>query len=417
MTTVWGSALVVAAGFGLAALGAWALTLRPRTAATRAFATYALGTGVFLALGWSALAWPDVPGLPAVNDVGALTLLPFAVVMWASLIILMLGVPRPLRRDEKRLVVRPALMGLVFVGVVLLLAAREGALDLTVSVNTGNWGASFVAIALALERFRAAEGPAAGDERRHLSLLAAALALIVGEATGRILVESDQLARYVWLAAPSTVVLLGLVAAWLRAGAVARGSAREARDVAILFAGAWLVGGAWAAWADEGAGQMGSLGVAILAGGVLLARGALVGNLLGAGVQLRWGISRSSIAAAFVAAFFLVGEGAQLVLGEANPYVGLLGAGALVFAMAPLQRAAERLAERAVPVAGQPTADPGLDKETAYRSAVRLALRDRVLTREEERHLLRLAHHAGISAPRALAIHDEIEAELAASNG
>jgi hypothetical protein len=135
-------------------------------------------------------------------------------------------------------------------------------------------------------------------------------------------------------------------------------------------------------------------------------------------MKLRWTISRGTVAAAFIAAFFLASEGAQILFGAGNEWVGLAAAGALVFAMAPLQRAAERLAKKAVPIEGDPPSTPRsladtkrAEHEDAYQRALRLALRDRVLAREDERELVLIASRLGIAPERAFVLRDEVEAE------
>ena len=149
-----------------------------------------------------------------------------------------------------------------------------------------------------------------------------------------------------------------------------------------------------------------------LAGALLLGFAILRGQIEGLDLKVRFAISRSTIAAAFVAAFFIASEGAQLLFGQGNEWVGLLGAGALVFALAPVQRAAERLAEKAVPAADAPT-DPGPASkgEDAYRRAVRLARKDRALTPEEEVHLFHVAEALGVPAGRAMELRHEVERE------
>lgn len=156
-------------------------------------------------------------------------------------------------------------------------------------------------------------------------------------------------------------------------------------------------------------------------GALVLAYAVLRGQIEGLDLKVRFAISKSTIAAVFIAVFFLASEIAQQFFGATfgSAYVGIAAAGMLVFALAPLQRAAERLAERAVPISAPappaPAASPAGardEREQAFRRAVRLALRDRELTREEERHLLDLAHHLGIAPLRAGEIQDEIAAEV-----
>ena len=60
----------------------------------------------------------------------------------------------------------------------------------------------------------------------------------------------------------------------------------------------------------------------------------------------RW----SGLAAAFIAVFFVVSEGAATILSDRlGTLAGLFATGLLVFALAPLQRSAERLANAALP--------------------------------------------------------------------
>lgn len=172
--------------------------------------------------------------------------------------------------------------------------------------------------------------------------------------------------------------------------------------------GAWL-----STAANVAAGAIGSF-----AASVLVTYGILRHQLFGIEVRLRFAISRSAVAAVFVTVFFVASEGAQILFGAGNAWVGLLAAGALVFALAPLQRAAERLAERAVPVStkSQMGASPigAARGEASYRKAVRLAMRDRRITREEEGHLHELARDLGIDGARAHAILVEVENEAEA---
>lgn len=154
-----------------------------------------------------------------------------------------------------------------------------------------------------------------------------------------------------------------------------------------------------------------------LLGGLLLAYAVLRGHMEGVDIKARFAISRSTIAAAFVAVFFIASEGAQILFGQGNEWVGLSAAGVLVFAIAPLQRAAERLAEKAVPLAAiappaGPSAGPPSDAlEAAFMTAVRAAIQDGSLTRREEHHLAELAGHLGLSAKRALELRERIEEE------
>lgn len=146
----------------------------------------------------------------------------------------------------------------------------------------------------------------------------------------------------------------------------------------------------------------------------LLAYVVLRGQVPGLDVKVRWGISRSTVAAAFVVVFFVASEGAQIVFGSENAWIGLGAAAVLVFAIAPLQRAAERLAEKAIPYE-PPNSDPrGAE---SYRRAVRLALKDRRFTADEELQLAAVAHDLGLTAPDAIRIRLEVEREAMTKGG
>lgn len=148
----------------------------------------------------------------------------------------------------------------------------------------------------------------------------------------------------------------------------------------------------------------------------LLAYVVLKGQIEGLDLKVRWGISRSTVAGAFVAAFFIASEGAQLVFGRDNELIGLLAAGALVFAIAPLQRGAERLAEKAVPATGVAERPRGGGPHQAYRLAVLAALReDGAIGPREEQHLADLADELGIRAGDALRVRREAASEREAS--
>lgn len=419
---VWGAALVVFCGAALVVIGLWALSLKPRRVTTLAFAAYEVGTGFFFVVLPFSRAFPSLPAVvvPLWLKWAA------SAILWIALAALAIGLPRPLRRDEMRLLVRPVLLsGVFWAGVVAWPTwdwVEVG--PFFIVTNAGNWGVTFFAIALTAERFLHAQGPDADAVRHHLSLIAAALTLIVAEATGRILAgaaasEGNGL-PLVW---GSVIVVVLLGGMWIALSARVPGAgSRLARNLAFATFGAALFGALWATAFGASLGQPrgagGSLGVAALAGSILLARGALVHNLLGAGVQLRWGISKSTIAAVFIAVFFVASELAQQFFSDrtSSTYIGIGIAGTLVFAMAPLQRMAEKLAAKAVPV--QPTAvmesriaTAGSEREESFRRAVRVALRDRRMTRDEERDLLELAHHLGISPLRAGRIQDEIADE------
>ncbi len=129
------------------------------------------------------------------------------------------------------------------------------------------------------------------------------------------------------------------------------------------------------------------------------------------GPRIRWGISQSTIAAIFIAAFFIASEGAQVFFGDVagSQYMGVMAAGGLVFALAPLQRLASRFAERALP--------SELDDEggmvDVYRRQVRLAWRDGRISTEERAMLRELRRSMKLDADVADRIDEEEENAIA----
>lgn len=161
--------------------------------------------------------------------------------------------------------------------------------------------------------------------------------------------------------------------------------------------------------------QLGLFGVARTIGAGFLAAAVLKHDLLGVPLP-HFALRRGPLAATALATLFIVAQIAQNFF--ATKYGLLLGgvvAGAFLFMASPIERLATRLlANDAPPRAGTPDArspSAPVAREESYRNAVRLALRDRRLTRAEEAHLHRLAEDLGLGASRAHAILVECEAE------
>ncbi|HLE96634.1 MAG TPA: hypothetical protein VI997_04620 [Candidatus Thermoplasmatota archaeon] len=144
---------------------------------------------------------------------------------------------------------------------------------------------------------------------------------------------------------------------------------------------------------------------------VLVAYALVRQRLFDVDVKIKWTIKRGTLAAVFLAVFFVVAQLAQTFFTESyGLVVGGVAAGLLLFAIAPLQRMAERVADRAMPgVTDLRALAEASGKEEAYRAALEMALADRVITRHEERALAKLAHELGIPGPRALDLREEAE--------
>lgn len=150
------------------------------------------------------------------------------------------------------------------------------------------------------------------------------------------------------------------------------------------------------------------------AGGVLIA--ALAGyallkhRLFDIDVKLRWTIRRGTVAALFVGIFFVASQMAQNFLEDSMGWaLGGVIAGLMLFAIAPIQRVADHVADVAMPMRVAGVREKQLE---TYRLALALALADRVLTRDEERHLAHLAEHLGLAHTDTFAIREQMEREL-----
>lgn len=122
--------------------------------------------------------------------------------------------------------------------------------------------------------------------------------------------------------------------------------------------------------------------------------------------------SRRVVIAPFaLALLFIVAQITQNFFAAAYGLImGGIVAGAFLFAASPIQRAMERVGDRGrgpTDVARGPAA-----AEESYLLALRLAFRDRVLSREEERGLVVLAHDLGIAPRRAHELQDQVEREM-----
>lgn len=110
-----------------------------------------------------------------------------------------------------------------------------------------------------------------------------------------------------------------------------------------------------------------------------------------------------------LAALFIVAQIAQNFLSaEYGLLMGGAVAGAFLFAATPIHRALEGRRAR-TPGTDSVAVSRGTNSEEAYRKALRIALRARALTREDEIQLYELADDLGIRAGRARALFAEIE--------
>ena len=140
----------------------------------------------------------------------------------------------------------------------------------------------------------------------------------------------------------------------------------------------------------------------------LIAYGILKTQLFDIDLKIQWTIRQSTIAAAFVAVFYIVTEGADRLLAEElGSWVGLLASALLIFFLTPLQRFAERVSEAAMPKTRNTPEYASYRKLQVYEAALQDALPGGIS--DKERALLNhLRDSLGIGAPDAAALEQDL---------
>lgn len=403
----------VVSGSILLLLGIVVLALRRRHPPALAFAGFAISLGVVDVLQGAII---DDTSYHGIAPIYAASIIPAILGAFG----LFLYFPRRLQRDDLRGVVLVVAWGLLvralsiaaylddnpdfFTASTRLDPMQVAALRVGQELLNFTVGLAVLTFPLRFRRLEAHETGAA----RSLAILAVGFFLF---ANGGIRNMYDAAHGSI----PFAIGILGFVGAllyivlWLRAtrghhSRLARNVLLAAATIAVLLAVAWTTSATY--------GQP----LARILGALTLAYAVLRGQIEGLDLKVRFALSRSTIAAVFIAVFFIASEAAQQFFGDrtGSTYFGIAIAGTLVFAMAPIQRVAEKLAVKVIPVVV--TASPsalGTVGEAAYRRAVRLALRDRELSAGEERELVLLAHELALPPARAFAIRDEIVRERA----
>jgi len=142
----------------------------------------------------------------------------------------------------------------------------------------------------------------------------------------------------------------------------------------------------------------------------LIAYGILRTQLFDIDLRIRWTIKQSTVAAIFVAMFYLVSEGADRFLSsELGNIFGLLASALVVFFLAPLQRFADRLAGAAMPNTENTPEYVAFRKMQVYEAALTEALPDGRISERERELLNRLRDSLGISIVDADAIERELQ--------
>lgn len=144
----------------------------------------------------------------------------------------------------------------------------------------------------------------------------------------------------------------------------------------------------------------------------MVAYGILKHQLFDIELRVKHGVQRSVVAAIIAGGFFAGSYALEQFITVNNFVVGLLAAALVTASFQPLQRMAERLANRMMP--GVDTSEEYLTerKHEVYRNAVEGAVQDGLITQRERAILGKLQESLGVSAIEAARIESDVQAEL-----
>jgi hypothetical protein len=146
----------------------------------------------------------------------------------------------------------------------------------------------------------------------------------------------------------------------------------------------------------------------------LVAYGVLRVQLFDVDLRIKRTLKRGTVAAAFVATFFVVSELAGNYLSsQFGTVLGVLGTGTLVFFLDPIQRTAERLSNAAMPNTVETPEYETFRKLQVYESAVRAALEDGHISKRQRRVLNSMIESMGIDTSVAQRMEQDARGALA----
>jgi hypothetical protein len=144
----------------------------------------------------------------------------------------------------------------------------------------------------------------------------------------------------------------------------------------------------------------------------LVAYGMLRVQLFDIDLRIKRGLKRGTIAAMFVATFFVISELASIFLSERfGAVIGVLSSGVLVFFFEHLQRAAQGLANAAMPNTQDTPEYENFRKLQVYDAALRTALEDGVISDRQRRLLDSLIESMKIDRTLALRLEADLVSE------
>jgi hypothetical protein len=411
----------------IALLGVALLFLRPRTRSSLALAAFLVCYGVFLILNVLPPGRSDV--LLVANYAGDVLTLLAAV----ALVVLCLNFPRPPSARERRALAAPFGFA-VLAGVVS--GAVAASYTLAGGVTNRGWDPPWLnAIAEANFTFcfsiycgatmafavRFRQLALAGDARSaraaaHVAMAFGPIAMLITVLSASYAAEArgaDLLFEAVYAS-----LALGLVGFWAWATwRVAPPLSAAGRNVALLLAALGIV--TLAVEAIDLLLYQVLVPVARFTCLAVLSYAIVRQQLFDLDMRLKVTLSRSTMAAVFLAVFFVVAQLAQNFLSATYGWsMGGIAAGLLLFAITPIQRAAERLSDKALPSV-QP-GDPAYvlrKKRDAYRHVYAAAWSDGRMTAKEARLLTEFKVALGMPDGEYAAIEREWSAASLRSAG
>lgn len=147
----------------------------------------------------------------------------------------------------------------------------------------------------------------------------------------------------------------------------------------------------------------------------LIAYGILRFQLFDIDLKIKRTLVASTVGGAFLAVFFVVTQVAQNYLAQYGVLAGGAAAGLLLFAVTPLQRAVERVANKAMPNTSATPEYLTFKKFEVYRAAFEGVLEDGKVSAKERAMLVALQAKLGIGAADAEALEGDVRADLAAA--
>jgi len=146
----------------------------------------------------------------------------------------------------------------------------------------------------------------------------------------------------------------------------------------------------------------------------LIAYGILSTQLFDIDLKVKWTIRQSTLAAMVIAIIYFATEAADRLLShQLGPWPGLVAAALIVYFLAPLQRLAERFANRAMPETVNSPEYRAFRKLQVYEAALAEALRGEDISAKERAILASLRESLGVSADDARSIENDLRERLA----